>query len=138
MMDEQQCYDWGRLFSSDWASLVRGMAQRSAAMGLVQEEQLRKLIWHKDGVEQSRWVFVDDPSQIEVIRGVFNDEQNDRSPACFVVVRQKDPSEDRGDVIFDVFRLNPQSYLWNFYRVFTPPGKPKGETGAAPTNAVGR
>jgi hypothetical protein len=29
----------------------------------------------------------------------------------------------RGDVIFDIFRLSPQSYLWHFNRVYTPPKK---------------
>ena len=132
MMDEKQCYDWGRLFNSDWVSLVRGMAERAAAMGHVQEEQQRILIWRKDGAEQSRWIFVSDPSQIEVIREVFNSDENTKSPACFVVVRQNDPSEERGDVVFDIFRLSPQSYLWHFYRVYTPPRQPKSEPGAAP------
>jgi len=136
MMDEQQCYDWGRLFNSEWAFLVRGMAERAAAMGLVQEEQQRTLVWQKDGVEQSRWVFVEDPSQIDAVRAVFNSAQNVRSPACFVVVRQNDPSEDRGEVVFDIFRLSPQSYFWHFYRVYTPPKKPKGALANAGSTAL--
>lgn len=127
MMDEGQCYEWGRLFESDWASLVRGMAERAAMMGLVQEEQKRTLIWRKDGGEHSRWVFVEDPTQISAVREVFNSDENATSPACYVVVKQNDPDEHRGDIIFDIFRLSAQSYLWHFYRVYTPPKIPKGE-----------
>jgi hypothetical protein len=30
-------------------------------------------------------------------------------------------SDTRGDIIFDIFRLSPQSYLWHFNRVYTRP-----------------
>jgi hypothetical protein len=121
MMDEEQCYEWGNLFNSDWASLVEGMAVRADAMGLVQEDSRPALIWREGDQERSRWIFVEDPSDITVIRDVYNSDKNVQSPACFVVVKQPDPSEQRGDVVFDIFRLNPQSYLWHFYRVYTPP-----------------
>ena len=106
------------------------MDELRAAMGLVQEEAQGVLIWRKDDQEHSRWVFVQDPSQIEVVREVFNSDQNASSPACFVVVRQNDPSDDRGEVLFDIFRLNPTSYLWHFHRVYTPPGQPEGAEGS--------
>ena len=109
---------------------MRGMAERATAMGLVQKEEQRTLIWEKEGIEQPRWAFVDDPSPIEAVHGVFNSERNIRSPACFVVVTQKDPGEDRGDVVLDIFGLSPQSYLWHFYRVYTPPGTTGGQRAA--------
>jgi len=34
---------------------------------------------------------------------------------------QQDPSDTRGDVIFDIFRMSPHSYLWHFNRVHTQP-----------------
>jgi len=108
------------------------MAERAAAMGLTQDEEQRILIWRKDQKEQSRWFFVEDPSQTDAVRAVFNSDENAKSPACFVVVKQNDPGDDRGEVIFDVFRLNPNSYLWHFYRVYTPPIGQAGEPDAAP------
>jgi hypothetical protein len=123
MMDKKECYAWAKIFNSPWESLVDSMSQRAKAMGLSQEEKQSTVIWRKDGNEQCRWLFVNDPSDIQAIRHVFNSEDNVKSPACFVVVRQPDPSDDRGDIIFDIFRLNPQSYLWHFNRVYTPPKK---------------
>jgi hypothetical protein len=49
------------------------------------------------------------------------DDANISAPVCFIVVRQPDPTDDRGDILFDIFRLSPQSYLWHFNRVYTPP-----------------
>jgi hypothetical protein len=123
MMDNRECYEWARIFNSPWESLVDSMSQRAEAMGLSQEEKHSILIWLKDGTEQCRWLFVSDPSDIQAVREVFNSEDNVKSPSCFVVVKQPDPSDDRGDIIFDIFRLNPQSYLWHFNRVYTPPKK---------------
>jgi hypothetical protein len=123
MMDKQECYEWAKIFNSPWEALVDSMSQRAKAMGLSQEEKHSTLIWLKDANEQCRWLFVNDPSDIQAIRQVFNSEDNVKSPACFVVVRQPDPSDERGNIIFDIFRLNPQSYLWHFNRVYTPPKK---------------
>lgn len=122
-MDNKECYEWAKIFNSPWESLVDGMAQRAKVMGLSQEERHSTLIWLKDGTEQCRWLFVNDPSDIQAIRHVFNSEDNVKSPSCFIVVKQPDLSDDRGDIIFDIFRLNPQSYLWHFNRVYTPPKK---------------
>ena len=122
-MDEEECYTWGELFTKEWKSLVEGMAARAVAMGLSQEERNGVLIWNKGPREECRWVFVEDPSDVEQIRAVFLHDENVQSPGCFVVVRQPDPSDTRGDVIFDIFRLSPQSYLWHFNRVYTRPQK---------------
>jgi hypothetical protein len=129
-VDDQEAYKWAKIFNSPWESLVDGMSQRAKALGLTQEENDSTLVWLKDGKENcpnldpvDRWLLVNDPSDIRAIRKVFNNEDNVKSPSCFVVVRQPDPSDDRGDVIFDIFRLNPQSYLWHFNRVFTEPKK---------------
>jgi len=80
-----------------------------------------RIVWAHDGAERVRWPFVDDPSDVGAIRNIYIDDDTVRAPTCFVVVRQPDPSDDRGDVIFDIFRLNPDSYLWHFNRVYTPP-----------------
>jgi hypothetical protein len=64
---------------------------------------------------------VQDPSDIQSIRQIFNDGQNSALPMCFIVVKQPDPSDKRGDIIFDIFRMSAESYLWHFNRVFTPP-----------------
>jgi hypothetical protein len=120
-MDDQECYEWANIFIEPWESLVDSMSSRAKALGLIQVEKNETLIWMKEGKEQYRWLFIDDPSDIQLVRDVFNNDENLRSPSCFVVVKQSDPSDDRGDVIFDMFRLNPQSYLWHFNRVYTPP-----------------
>jgi hypothetical protein len=122
-MDDEECYRWGEIFTQSWDSLAAEMAERAKTMGLTQEKKDGVLVWRKDASEKCRWVFVNDPSDIESIRAVFNDDENVQSPACFVVVKQPDPSDTRGDVIFDIFRLNAQSFLWHFNRVFT---RPKG------------
>jgi len=133
-MNDQEAYKWAKIFNSPWESLVDGMSQRAKALGLSQpdgpsgQEKDSALVWLKDGSENcpnldpvDRWLFIDDPSDIQAIRKVFNDEGNVKSPSCFLVVRQPDPSDDRGDIIFDIFRLNPKSYLWHFNRVYTEP-----------------
>jgi hypothetical protein len=120
-MDNEECYEWGELFSRGWNSLVTGMSARAEAMGLTQENQDGVLIWRKGSNEQCRWVFVDDPSDVERVRTIYSDEGNVRSPCCFIVVKQPDPSDDRGDLIFDIFRMSPESYLWHFNRVYTRP-----------------
>lgn len=120
-MDNEECYRWGEMFEKPWNSLAAGMANRAKTLGLTQEKRDKVLIWLKGASEECRWIFVDDPSDVECIRAVFNDDENVQSPACFVVVKQPDPSDSRGDVIFDIFRLNAQSLLWHFNRVYTPP-----------------
>ena len=120
-MDDQQCYEWGNLFASDWDHIVAEMGAKAAEAGLVQESGDGWLAWNNDGTPQVRYVFVNDPSDIEAVRRLYNDEENIRAPVCFIVVRQPDPTDDRGDIIFDIFRLSPQSYLWHFNRVYTPP-----------------
>jgi len=120
-MDNNECYEWGELFTREWDALVSGMSARAGAMGLTQVERPGVLIWNKGPNEECRWVFVEDPSDVESVRAVYSHDEHVRSPSCFVVVKQPDPSDDRGDVIFDIFRLSPQSYLWHFNRVFTRP-----------------
>lgn len=120
-MDDQRCYEWGNLFASSWAHIVREMGAKVAEDGLVQESGDHWLVWNRDGAPQIRYIFVNDPSDIDAIRRIYNDEATIAAPVSFVVVRQADPNETRGDVIFDIFRLSPQSYLWHFYRVYTPP-----------------
>lgn len=121
-MDEEECYGWGELFTRDRDALASGMAARAEAMGLTQEERDGTLIWNKGAKEECRWVFVQDPSDVESVRAVYSSDENVGSPSCFVVVKQPDPSDTRGDVIFDIFRLSPRSYLWHFNRVYTRPG----------------
>jgi len=101
------------------------MAQRAQGMGLTQKQAGTTLVWLKEAEEHCRWLFVRDPSDIQVIREIFNNDDNVASPCCFVVVKQPDPSDERGDIIFDIFRLSPDSYLWHLNRVYTPPEKGK-------------
>jgi hypothetical protein len=124
-MDRETCYAWGTLFASPWQELIAGMASRAGQMGLAQAAGDRTLVWRKGNQVRVRWLFVSDPADIGTIRRIFNDEANVQAPLGFIVVRQPDGSDARGDIIFDVFRLSPESYLWHFYRVFTPP-KSKG------------
>lgn len=120
-MDTEECYAWGELFTRDRDALATGMSQRAGAMGLTQHELDGILIWKRDEDEECRWVFIDDPSDIEQVRMVYNNDENTQSPCCFVVVKQPDASDTRGDIIFDIFRLNPESSLWHFNRVYTRP-----------------
>jgi hypothetical protein len=122
-MDERTIYEWGKLFASPWANLVSGMEQRAAAMGLEQtvDRKGRALTWSAHGADRVRYIFVPEPGDIGAVREVFNDNANIRVAVCFVVVRQPDESETRGDIVFDIFRMTPESYLWHFNRVYTPP-----------------
>ena len=125
-MDEEECYKWGELFARDRHGRQAGMSARATAMGLTQEERDGVLVWTKDQTEECRWVFVEDPSDLDAIRAVYSSDEHTQSPNCFVVVKQPDPSDTRGDIIFDIFRLNERSYLWHFNRVYTPLGKESG------------
>ena len=120
-MDKEECYAWAEIFICEWASLVAGMSERAGAMGLTQEERDGVLIWKKDSNEHCRWAFVEDPSDIGSVRAIYNDNEHVKSPSCFIVVKQPDTGDDRGDIIFDIFRISPQSYLWHFNRVYTKP-----------------
>ena len=122
-MDNEECYKWGEIFIEPWEPFAAKMAERANALGLSQEIREEVLIWYKNSSEECRWVFVSDPSNIEQIRTIYNNDENVQSPTCFVVVKQLDPSETRGDIIFDIFRLNRQSFLWHFNRVYTRPKK---------------
>ncbi len=97
------------------------MADRAAAGGLTQEVRGRSLSWLAGEETAVRFVFVEDPSEFDAIRRIYEDESNARVPACFVIVKQPDESDTRGEIIFDIFRLSPKSYLWHFHRVYTPP-----------------
>jgi len=93
-------------------------------MGLRQENTQDSILWLAGDQPRVKFCFLPDPSEIEAVRRIYNDDSNLEVPVCFVVVRQPDDSETRGEIIFDIFRLSPQSYLWHFYRVFTAPGTP--------------
>ncbi|MFQ5529181.1 MAG: hypothetical protein ACE5FP_02415 [Gemmatimonadota bacterium] len=97
------------------------MANRAADNGLTKEVEERQLSWLAGGETAVRLIFVADPSDFHAIRKIYEDESNARVPVCFVIVRQPDESDSRGEVIFDIFRLSPKSYLWHFHRVYTPP-----------------
>ena len=125
-MDDLESYKWGEIFASPWDVLVLRMAERSETMGMEQEIQNDTIVWHRDSSEECRWVFISDPSDTERIRAVYNDDENTRSPACYIVVKQPDPSDSRGEIIFDIFRMNSQSLLWHFNRVYT---RPKNQSG---------
>ena len=120
-MDQEECYAWGEIFASDRAVMVKHMSARASALGMTLEERGDALVWGRDGVEDCRWVIVDDPSDIERVRTVFNSDENAASPRCFVVVTQRDESDTRGEIIFDIFEMSPRSYLSHFYRVYTRP-----------------
>jgi hypothetical protein len=120
-MDEKECYDWGNTFAAPWDELVAQMGSRATVLGLEQDASDDCITW-KDGDEpKTRFLFVEDPSDIEAVRRIYNDEENLQVPTCFIVVRQPDASESRGDVIFDIFRMSSASYLWHYNRVYTPP-----------------
>jgi hypothetical protein len=120
-VDPETCYEWGKLFASPWEDLVRGMSARASQLGLAQVIDGRDLLWVSGTAKKVKYCFVQDPSDIESIRRIYNDDANTAVPVCFIVVRQQDPSETRGDIVFDIFRMSPESYLWHFYRVYTPP-----------------
>jgi hypothetical protein len=120
-MEFHNGYEWGKLFSSPWEEIVRGMNSRASEMSLTQVVRGRDIFWLSGTDAKAKFCFVPDPSDIETIRRIFNDEEDASLPLCSIVVTQPDPSDARGDVIFDIFRMSPESYLWHFNRVFTLP-----------------
>lgn len=117
--DDEAAYAWGELFASPWPDVVRAMGEKAAANGLEQEATDGVLVWRRADAVQARFLFVEDPSDIDVIRAIYDDDANVSSPATFIIVKQPDPTDDRGDIVFDIFRMSPRSYLWHFHRVFT-------------------
>ncbi|MBN1267120.1 MAG: hypothetical protein JXA25_16640 [Anaerolineales bacterium] len=120
-MDLETCYEWGDLFASPRENLESGMRFRANQMGLEQKVAGEAILWLDGDQVRVKFCFLRDPSDIEAVRRIYNDDSNIEVPVCFIVVKQPDPSDDRGDIIFDIFRLSPQSYLWHFNRVFTAP-----------------
>ncbi len=95
-MDEEACYRWGELFASPWPELVEGMRARSAEMGLEQEAGENWINWTRGGTIRARFTFVDDPSDIEAIRNVYNDPANTAVPTCFVSCGSPIPASPGG------------------------------------------
>lgn len=121
-MDQKTCYQWGNLFASPWEALCEEMESRAHKMGLSQIAGDRYLDWNCRSECKYRFLFVDDLVDRQAIREIKNNNDDIFSvPLAFIVLRQPNPSETRGDIIFDIFRLSAQSYLWHFYRVYTPP-----------------
>jgi hypothetical protein len=120
-MDMKNAYEWGKIFDADWDELTRRMGERASILGFTQEVMNEEILWHGEESPEIKFCFIGDPSDIESVRRIFNNQQNASLPTCFIVVKQPDPSETRGDVIFDIFRMNAESYLWHFNRVYTPP-----------------
>ena len=102
-MDFKDAYEWGNLFASPWEVLSKSMGERAAVLGFSQEESNKELLWLSEGTLRVKFCFVDDPSEIESIREIFNNDQNTTLPSCFIVVKQPDPSDKRGEIIFDIF-----------------------------------
>ena len=118
---DEVCYEWGELFVSPWPTIVDGMGAKAAELGFEQEAADSVLVWRLMGEVKVRFLFVDDPSDIEAIRSIYNDDANVAARSSFVIVKQPDPTDDRGDIIFDIFLMSARSYLWHFNRVFTRP-----------------
>jgi len=70
-LGKKEAYKWGAIFDRDRESLVSGMAKRAGKFGLFQKVVEGSLIWEKEGAEQCRWVFIDDPSDIDAVRAVY-------------------------------------------------------------------
>ena len=119
--NDQACYEWGDLFASPWPVKVEAMGAKAAELGFDQEVAGPVLVWRQADEVKLRFLFVDDPSDIRAIRSIYNDDANVEAPASFVIVKQPDPTDDRGDIIFDIFLMSTRSYLWHFNRVFTRP-----------------
>jgi hypothetical protein len=122
-LKDEECYRWGNLFASSWDEIVAAMGEKAASAGFTQEVKDRLLIWKSSGSKvEARFIFCEDPSDIGKVRRVFNEEANIAAPCCFVIVRQPDAKDTRGDVIFDIFKMSATSYLCHENRVYTVPG----------------
>jgi hypothetical protein len=120
-MDMKNAYEWGKIFASPWSELTARMGERASIMGFTQKVDNEGILWAGVDGPEIKFCFINEPSDIDAVRRIFNDDENASIPTCFIVVKQPDPSETRGDVIFDIFRMNRDSYLWHFNRVYTPP-----------------
>ena len=121
---DEACYEWGDVFASPWPARVEAMGAKAVASGFDQRIADGVLVWMQAGAVKVRFLFVDDPSDIGAIRDIYSDDANIAAPASFVIVKQPDPTDDRGDIIFDIFLMSARSYLWHFNRVFTRPTEP--------------
>jgi hypothetical protein len=120
-LDEASCYEWGNLFASSWDRIVASMAEKAAGLGLRQVAGDHSLTWMSGkGEVECRFVFIDDPSNIEVVRRAFNDDTNAAAGVCYLIVRQPESRDTRGDVVFDIFKMSGISYLCHENRVYTP------------------
>jgi len=120
-MDQEECFAWGEIFASDRATMIERMSERATVLGMTLDARADALVWSRDGVENCRWVFIDNPSDIKQVRAIYDNDENVGSPRCFVVVTQPDESETRGDIVFDIFEMSERSYLSHFNRVYTCP-----------------
>lgn len=99
-MDLETCYEWGALFASPWPELVDGMRSRAVQMGMRQENTQDSILWLEGDQPRVKFCFLPDPSEIEAVRRIYNDDSSLEVPVCFVFVRQPDDSETRGEIIF--------------------------------------
>ncbi len=130
-LKEEDNYAWGHLFNASWQVTTAGMSEKAVGFGLVQEDRKPYLIWKRDGRENCRWAFVKDPSEIKTVQALYNDPDNAETPACYIVVKQPDETDDRGDVIFDIFQMTPKSYLQHHNRVYRRRSSKRADIGPA-------
>lgn len=120
-LSEPECYEWGLLFASPWDSVVAGMAAKATALGFTQQVSQHTLSWLNGGQPVALYFFLDDPTDLAAVRGVFNDSRIAQTPVAFAIVHQTHERDSRGDTVFDIFRLSAESYLTHENRVYTPP-----------------
>jgi hypothetical protein len=94
-MDFANAYAWGKLVNSSWEDLVRGMSERASVMRPTQTVRGGSILWLSGNTIKVKFFFI--------------------------VVKQPDESETRGNVVFDIFRMNPLIFLWHDNRVYAPP-----------------
>ena len=120
-LTEPECHAWGLLFAAPWDSIVGGMADKATAAGLAQQVHEHTLTWLRGTRPVAIYFFLDDPTDLAAVRRLFDDSRIPQVPVAFAIVRQIHERDPRGDVVFDIFRLSPQSYLTHENRVYTPP-----------------
>jgi hypothetical protein len=114
--DEKRC-EWGKLFDSPRAEVTSRMASKAQAYGCVQREAGDVLTWEGGNGIEVAFFIIDDPSDLGLVRRAYGVVAALQPPVGFLIVRQPAGSDPRGGILFDIFRVSSESYLWHDARV---------------------
>lgn len=108
-------YTWERIFASPFPTVVGALAPYAERADCTQLTEEQTIFWlDKNQGLKAMFCLVPDPSELDLVREVYERVAKRKPLVTFVIVHQK--KDGVGN--YDIFRLSPLSYLEHHNRVF--------------------